>query len=81
MDPVMVWTVILLICGVAFWLARRFAMRLNGAQRKLMLYMVLIVGLFVIAAMDKDRHFAFIVVGLLAMLASFFAVMTAPDKS
>lgn len=81
LDPAVAWIVILLTCAITFWSARRFAMGLNWPQRKLMLYMLVIGAIFAMTVINPATHGVIIIIGLLAVIVSFFAVLTAPDQS
>lgn len=81
MDPILIWTVVLLTVASAFWLARRFAMRLNWPQRKVMLYTLFFGAMLGSPAMGDPNMAAIVILALFALIASFFAVLLAPFKA
>lgn len=79
-DPAVTGTTaVLLACAIAFWLARRFATRLNWPQRKLLLYL-LVCAPFLPLAAGKETGAGLAMIGFLLALPMFFAVLLAPDK-
>lgn len=79
--PALAWIAVLLICIGSSWLARRFAIGLNWTQRKLMLYILVFAPLIPLAADSKGIGATIAIIGYLAAIPSFFAVLFAPDKT
>ena len=79
--PALAWIAVLLACGVAFWLSRRFASGLNWTQRKLMLYILVFAPFVPLAAENKEAGALAAIIGFLVAIPSFFAVITAPVKT
>jgi hypothetical protein len=81
MDPAVVWIGMLSICAGAFWLTRKFAMRLNWTQRKLMIYMLAFAPLIPLAADGKGIGGSITIISGLLVIPAIFAVILAPVKT
>ena len=81
MNQVVGLGVFVTVCAATFWVARVLAARLDWMQRKLTLYALAFGGTFALLAANKAMNDAVLVASFMALILSFFAVLTAPDKA
>ena len=73
-----------IILAAVFWIVRRITSRWlqdDWSARKILLYVLAFGGTFALVGANEHLNDAVLTASFLTLIAAFFAVLTAPDKS